>query len=66
MEPNGAIIKPSAASKNLMKHKGKAVVFESVEEFHKKIDDPNLDVDENSILVLKNCGSKRIVQEWLK
>ena len=56
--PNGAIIKPSAASKNLMKHKGKAVVFESVEEFHKKIDDPNLDVDENSILVLKNCGPK--------
>jgi len=56
--PNGAIIKPSAASKNLMKNKGKAVVFESVEEFHKKIDDPNLDVDENSILVLKNCGPK--------
>ena len=56
--PNGAIIKPSAATKNLMKHKGKAVVFESVEEFHKKIDDPNLDVDENSILVLKNCGPK--------
>ena len=56
--PNGAIIKPSAASENLMKHKGKAVVFESVEELHDKIDDPNLDVDENSILVLKNCGPK--------
>ena len=42
-----------------MKHKGKAVVFESVEELHnKKIDNPNLDVDENSILVLKNCGPK--------
>ena len=41
-----------------MKHKGKAVVFESVEELHDKIDDPNLDVDENSILVLKNCGPK--------
>ena len=41
-----------------MKHKGKAVVFESVEEFHEKIDDPNLDVDQNSILVLKNCGPK--------
>ena len=41
-----------------MKHIGKAVVFESVEEFHEKIDDPNLEVDENSILVLKNCGPK--------
>ena len=41
-----------------MKHKGKAVVFESVEELHNKIDNPNLDVDENSILVLKNCGPK--------
>ena len=41
-----------------MQHKGKAVVFESVEEFHEKIDDPNLEVDENSILVLKNCGPK--------
>ncbi len=56
--PDGAILKPSAASPNLMLHKGKAVVFESVEEFHEKIDDPNLDIDENSILVLKNCGPK--------
>ena len=56
--PDGAILKPSAASPELMQHKGKAVVFESVEEFHNKIDDPNLDVDENSILVLKNCGPK--------
>tara|TARA_Y100001936_G_C16080085_1_gene677093 strand:+ start:1009 stop:2742 length:1734 start_codon:yes stop_codon:yes gene_type:complete len=56
--PDGAIIKPSAASPELMKHKGKAVVFESVEELHNKIDNPNLDVDENSILVLKNCGPK--------
>ena len=56
--PDGAIIKPSAASARLMKHKGRAVVFESVEELHNRIDDPNLDVDENSILVLKNCGPK--------
>ena len=56
--PNGAIIKPSAASPELMKHTGRAVVFESVEEFHDKIDDPELDVDENCILVLKNCGPK--------
>ena len=56
--PDGAILKPSAASPELMQHKGKAVVFESVEEFQDKIDDPKLDVDENSILVLKNCGPK--------
>ena len=56
--PNGAIIKPSAASAELMKHTGRAVVFESVEDFHDKIDDPELDVDENCILVLKNCGPK--------
>ena len=41
-----------------MKHKGKAVVFESIEEFQEKIDDPNLEVDETCILVLKNCGPK--------
>ncbi len=56
--PKGAILKLSAASPSLMKHKGKAVVFESVEDLHQRIDDPNLEVDENSILVLKNCGPK--------
>ena len=56
--PNGAILKPSAASPKLMQHTGRAVVFESIEEFHEKIHDPNLDVDENCILVLKNCGPK--------
>lgn len=56
--PDGAILKPSAASPHLMKHTGKVVVFESVEEFHEKIHNPNLEVDENSILVLKNCGPK--------
>ncbi len=58
ISPDGAIIKPSAATPELMKHKGKAVVFESIEELHARIDDPNLDVDEKSILVLKNCGPK--------
>ena len=48
-----------------MKHKGKAVVFESVEELHNKIDNPNLDVDENSILVLKIVDQK-VIQVWLK
>jgi dihydroxy-acid dehydratase len=56
--PDGAIIKPSAATPKLMKHKGKAVVFESIEDFHARIDDPQLDVDANSVLVLKYCGPK--------
>lgn len=56
--PNGAIIKPSAASEPLLKHRGKAVVFETIEDFKARVDDPELDVDENSILVLKGCGPK--------
>src|SRR4249920_3677678 len=58
LAPRGAVIKPSAATPELMVHKGRAVVFEDIEDFHKRIDDPNLDVDENCILVLKNCGPK--------
>jgi dihydroxy-acid dehydratase len=56
--PDGAIIKPSAASRQLMKHRGRAVVFESIEDFHRRIDDPGLQVDERSVMVLKNCGPK--------
>jgi dihydroxy-acid dehydratase len=56
--PDGAIIKPSAATPKLMKHKGRAVVFENIEEFHRRIDDPKLDIDENCVMVLKNCGPK--------
>ncbi len=52
----GAIIKPSAATKQLMKHRGKAVVFETIEDYHARIDDENLDIDENSIIVLKGVG----------
>jgi len=52
----GAIIKPSAVSKNLMKHRGRAVVFESMEDYHTRIDDPNLDIDENCVIVLKSVG----------
>jgi len=55
---NGAVIKPSAATEKLMTHTGKAYVFEDIEDYKAKIDDPNLDVDENSILVLKNVGPK--------
>jgi L-arabonate dehydrase len=55
---NGAVIKPSAASKHLLKHKGRAVVFETIEDYHARIDDPNLDIDETCVMVLKNVGPK--------
>lgn len=54
----GAVIKPSAASKHLMKHTGKAVVFETIDDYKERIADPDLDIDENSIMVLKNVGLK--------
>jgi dihydroxyacid dehydratase/phosphogluconate dehydratase len=56
--PNGAVLKPSAATPALMKHRGKAVVFEDIEQYKARIDDPDLDIDENSVMVLKNCGPK--------
>src|SRR6476659_7955532 len=56
--PDGAIIKPSAATPKLMKHKGRAVVFENIEDFHELIDDAKLDIDEDCVMVLKNCGPK--------
>lgn len=56
--PEGAIIKPSAAKPELLAHRGKAVVFETIEELKARIDDPDLEVDANSILVLKGCGPK--------
>jgi dihydroxy-acid dehydratase len=56
--PDGAILKPSAATPSLLTHRGRAVVFEDIEDYHARIDDPDLDADENSILVLKGCGPK--------
>jgi len=58
LAPDGAVIKPSAATPKLLKHRGKAVVFETIEEFKARIDDPDLDIDANSIMVLKGCGPK--------
>ncbi|MFO1312582.1 MAG: IlvD/Edd family dehydratase [Burkholderiales bacterium] len=58
LAPSGCVIKPSAATPSLMKHKGRAVVFEDVDDLHKRIDDPRLDVDPTCVLVLKNCGPK--------
>ena len=56
--PDGAIIKPSAASPELLTHRGRAVVFETIEDYHARIDDPGLEVDATSVLVLKGCGPK--------
>ena len=56
--PQGAILKPSAATPALLTHRGRAVVFENIEDYHARIDDPDLDVDETSVLVLKGCGPR--------
>ena len=56
--PGGAVIKPNAATPELMQHRGRAVVFESIEDYHARIDDPDLDIDPSCVLVLKGCGPK--------
>jgi dihydroxy-acid dehydratase len=58
LAPDGAILKPSAASPELLTHRGRAVVFEDIEDYHARVDDPDLPVDATSILVLKGCGPK--------
>jgi L-arabonate dehydrase len=58
LAPDGAVLKPSAASPHLLKHTGKAIVFENIEHYHERINDPDLGADEDSILVLKNCGPR--------
>ena len=58
LAPNGAVLKPSAASPHLMKHRGRAVVFEDIDDYKAKINDENLDIDENCVMVMKNCGPK--------
>ena len=58
LSPRGAVIKPSAATPALLVHTGRAVVFEDIEDFHKRIDDESLDIDETCVMVLKNCGPK--------
>jgi dihydroxy-acid dehydratase len=56
--PDGAVIKPAAASPELLRHRGRAVVFDSIEDLHARLDDPALEVDETSVLVLRGCGPK--------
>jgi dihydroxy-acid dehydratase len=58
LAPDGAVIKPAAASPELLRHRGRAVVFDSIEDLHARLDDPALDVDETSVLVLRGCGPK--------
>jgi dihydroxy-acid dehydratase len=58
LAPTGAVIKPAAASPHLLRHRGRAVVFDSVEDFHARIDDPDLEVDADSVLVLRGCGPR--------
>ncbi|MDX2541677.1 IlvD/Edd family dehydratase [Streptomyces sp. WI04-05B] len=58
LAPDGALVKPAAASPHLLRHRGRAVVFDSIEDFHARIDDPDLDVDADSVLVLRGCGPR--------
>ncbi len=58
LAPDGAIVKPAAASPHLLTHRGRAVVFDSIEDFHARVDDPSLDVDADSVLVLRGCGPR--------
>jgi L-arabonate dehydrase len=58
LAPSGAVIKPSAATPELMRHRGRAVVFENVEDYKARIDDPDLDIDETCVMVMKNCGPR--------
>jgi len=58
LAPDGAVIKVSAASPRLLEHRGRAIVFENIEECHARINDENLDIDETCVMVLKNCGPR--------
>jgi dihydroxy-acid dehydratase len=58
LAPDGAVIKPAAASPELLRHRGRAVVFDSIEDLHARLDSPDLDVDETCVLVLRGCGPK--------
>ncbi|WP_434135999.1 dihydroxy-acid dehydratase [Pseudomonas luteola] len=58
LAPKGAVLKPSAATPELMQHRGRAVVFENLEHYKERVLDPDLDIDETCVMVLKNCGPK--------
>jgi dihydroxy-acid dehydratase len=58
LAPQGAVLKPSAATPALMQHRGRAVVFENIEHYKQRVDDPALDIDASCVMVLKNCGPR--------
>ncbi len=58
LAPQGAVIKPAAASPHLLQHRGRAVVFDSIEDFHARVDDPDLEIDADSVMVLRGCGPR--------
>ena len=58
LAPRGAVLKPSAASPHLLVHRGRAVVFEDIDDYKAKINDEALDIDETCVMVMKNCGPK--------
>ena len=58
LAPDGAVLKPSAASPELMQHRGRAVVFEDIDHYKARVDDPDLEIDPSCVMVLKNCGPK--------
>ncbi len=58
LAPRGAVLKPSAATPELMRHRGRAVVFDNIEDYRARIEDDNLDIDKDCIMVLRNCGPK--------
>jgi L-arabonate dehydrase len=58
LAPHGAVIKLSAASPHLLRHRGRALVFETIEDFYKRIDEEALDIDESCVMILKNCGPR--------
>jgi dihydroxy-acid dehydratase len=58
LAPRGAVIKPAAASPQLLQHVGPAVVFDSIEDLRERLDDPDLDVSADSVLILRGCGPR--------
>jgi dihydroxy-acid dehydratase len=58
LAPSGAVIKPAAATPELLRHRGRAVVFDSIEDLHARLDSPDLDVEETSVLILRGCGPR--------
>ena len=58
LAPDGAVLKPSAASEHLLTHRGRAVVFEDIDDYKARIEDEDLDIDETCVMVMRNCGPR--------